>query len=434
MIPRSINKREHSSLADDWVIENGVQQTHSTAKEKDAICDSGNESDPEYEACSTFEREQQYLIESINKLCYNNGPKILENESTTNLEYIYRAPESLNQDLTSYFIDVNEKGATPKVHICAYHINNIHKHPFLEYFLFKTNKKEEQFLFPTFEYESTMNVVTKSLTVMEVLCLTYYKNTEYKYKGFFGDNNNLYLFFDCSNLKLDSYNMGRDNDLWLVTIDEIINQESVCNFKIHKSVVDFFRLNSSFLFLTDLSGNQIEIPTVVYSGCSRKKLDFVANFGALREDGYELMGKYYYFTNYQNAIKKFGWLNDEVGCGGLVRYALFLGKMKVPLNQQGDAIDESDATKYMLMHNDENSADYKKIKMMLRVSDRDGAWTKNYDSVFLGKFDLDDGTVFNDYPLWVIKEWGQQIVLSSHIIDKTTLDKNWSKGADYFIL
>jgi FkbM family methyltransferase len=137
---------------------------------------------------------------------------------------------------------------------------------------------------------------------------------------------------------------------------------------------------------------------------------------------------------HKNAIKNFGWLNDEVECGGLVRCALFLGKMKVPLNQQGDAIDESDATKYMLMHNDENSADYKKIKMMLRVSDRDGAWTKNYDSVFLGKFDLDDGTVFNDYPLWVIKEWSQQIVLSSHIIDKTTLDKSWSRDSNYFIL
>jgi hypothetical protein len=217
-------------------------------------------------------------------------------------------------------------------------------------------------------------------------------------------------------------------------MDEIINQECVCNFKMDKTVVEFFKTHSSFLFLTDLSGNEIEMPTIVYYGCSRKKLDFVTNFGAFREDGNELMGKYYYFTNYQNSIKKFGWLNNEVECGGLVRCAIFLGKMRVPLNQQGDEIDESDITKYMLMHSDENSVEYKKNKMLLRVSDRDGNWTKNYDSVFLGKFDLDDGTVFNDYPLWVIKEWSQQIVLSSHIIDKTTLDKSWSRDSNYFIL
>jgi hypothetical protein len=71
---------------------------------------------------------------------------------------------------------------------------------------------------------------------------------------------------------------------------------------------------------------------------------------------------------------------------------------------------------------------------MLKISDRDGLWRENYDSVYIGKIELDDGNIIDDYPLWAIKNYDQQIILSSHIVDKKTLDKNWTANGEYYIL
>jgi hypothetical protein len=146
------------------------------------------------------------------------------------------------------------------------------------------------------------------------------------------------------------------------------------------------------------------------------------------------MGNYYYFTDYQNAIKKSGWLNESAGCGGLIRCAIFLGKMKVLRNNPDDNVDESKLTKDYLLNYNECSMEYKNAKLLLRISDRDGLWTENYNSVYLGKMELDDGTIFNDYPLWVVKDYDQQVVLSTHIIDKKSLDAEWRRDSVYFVL
>jgi len=434
MIPRSINKRQPSSIVDEWDVANNGQATLPNG-ESNLNLSSNYESDSETDSESHNFSQEEYdnLRESVSNLCDNNFQQAVE--KTYNLKYIYNGVNELNQNIDEYFLHLNENCKTPIVNICAYHVNNKHKYPFLEYFLFKPTKENgELFKFPTFDYSSNANVITKSISIMQILCLTYYKEAEYIYKGFTGDSDNLYLFFDCSSLNLDSYKMSRNNDLWLVTIDEIINQEKVCNFGIDNKVVDFFRNNINFLYLNDTDGNIIETPTVVYSDCSRKQLEFVSIFGVSTMNEEALMGKYYYFTDYQNAIKNSGWLNESNGCGGLIRCALFLGKMKVPLNQHGDDVDESNVTKDMLLKYDENSGEYKKIKMMMRVSDRDGFWTKDYDSIYLGKIYLDDGCVFEDYPLWVVKDYNQQVVLSSHIIDKKTLDREWNRESIYFIL
>jgi hypothetical protein len=65
--------------------------------------------------------------------------------------------------------------------------------------------------------------------------------------------------------------------------------------------------------------------------------------------------------------------------------------------------------------------------LQMRLNDRGGAWTINYDSVYIGKVELDDGSYFDDYPLWAVKEYEQQIVLSSHLLDKKTIIDEWSR-------
>lgn len=423
MIPRSINKRQSSSIVDEWEV--ARDSAHTSIKEEVEY-----DSEPE----SFSEQEYQYLRESVNSLYEQQNSNIQIED--TKMKYRYDGLSVLKHDLECYFEGVEERGSTPQVHICAYHINQKHKHPFLEYFLFKNTKENGDSLhFPRFEYTNSVNTVTKGLAVIELLSMSYYKSAKYVFNGYTNDDNNLYLFFDCSGLELDGFKMSRMNDLWMVTMDEIINQQKVCNFSIEHEVLEFFYNNVDLIFLKDCETGEIyENPTVLYAGCSRKELEFTTTFGVSSSGNDALMGNYYYFTDYKNAVKKAGWLNEPMGCGGLIRCAVFLGKMKVLLNNQDDNVDESKLTQEMLLSNDENSGEHKNIKLLMRVSDRDGLWTENYDSVYLGKLDLDDGSVFNESPLWVVKSYEQQVVLSSQIIDKKTLDSEWNKDSEYFVL
>jgi hypothetical protein len=423
MIPRSINKRPSPSIVDEWEVANSKDLK---LVEEELECDSDQD--------SFSEQEYQYLRESVNTL-YEEQNNNVEIEEDVGLKYRYDGLSVLKQDLECYFEGIEEIGATPQVHICAYHINEKHKHPFLEYFLFKnTKEKGDSLHFPRFEYTNSVNVVTKGLAVIELLSLSYYKSAKYVFNGYTNDANNLYLFFDCSGLELDGFKMSRMNDLWMVTMDEIINNRKVCNFSIENEVLEFFYNNMDLLFLKDTTGQIYENPTVLYAGSSRKELDFKTTFGISSSGNGSLMGNYYYFTDYQNAVKNAGWLNESMGCGGLIRCAIFLGKMKVLLNNPDDNVDESNFTKEILLTNNENSVEYKNVRLLMRISDRDGMWTENYDSVYLGKMDLDDGSVFNEYPLWVVKSYEQQVVLSSHIIDKKTLDDEWRRDSEYFVL
>jgi hypothetical protein len=56
----------------------------------------------------------------------------------------------------------------------------------------------------------------------------------------------------------------------------------------------------------------------------------------------------------------------------------------------------------------------------MRISDHDGRWAENYDSVYLGPVELDDETYFH-CNLLAVKNYDQQIPLSYHYVDKNML-------------
>jgi hypothetical protein len=81
-----------------------------------------------------------------------------------------------------------------------------------------------------------------------------------------------------------------------------------------------------------------------------------------------------------------------------------------------------------------NHTEYQKIKMLMRVSDRDGIWTKEYNSVFVGNIELDDGSLFENYPLTVVKEYENHMVYTSHIVDASKLGDKWSREQEFATL
>ena len=72
--------------------------------------------------------------------------------------------------------------------------------------------------------------------------------------------------------------------------------------------------------------------------------------------------------------------------------------------------------------------------LTMKISDHDGKWSEYYDSVFLGKIELDNGFYFKNAPIIVLKDYHQQIPLSYHYIDKKSLSATFNANDVYFVL
>jgi len=261
-----------------------------------------------------------------------------------------------------------------------------------------------------------------------------------EFKGIFFEDSKVYAFVDLTKLEIIVDEVNRNSTFWLVLLDEIINRKKVCDIDINNEVVDFFLKNSDFIYFKNSNKEQIEIPIVAYVGTHDKMLRFRYIFGNVVSDCNDaLLGSGYYFTNFLNSIRQGGWsrdYNDEFKYGenltadngkyikgGIIRYAVFLGNNLIKQNYPSDDIDESEIKKEKLTNTDDNVYE----KMTLRLSDHDGLWKQNYDSVYLGKLELDNGTYLKNCPLYVIKDYHNHASLSYHYIDKTTLGSKFDE-------
>jgi len=330
-----------------------------------------------------------------------------------NCSYTYNCVENLEINLNHFYLNNNY---IENINICSYHINVEGSAPFLQYFLYK-NSEDTDFSFPSFPYSDNLDIMMKSLTILEVLYMSYYKNSSYSYKGYKIYKNNLYMFFDCSKMNVSSVILNKNNDLWLVLIDEIVNKRQVCQYGIKKDVTDYFIKNPEFLYLINNDTDIFyETPTVVYSLCKEKQLYFCSIFGISPEmNEMNLFGNYYYFTDFDTIVR------GKTEESGLIRLAIFLKNTMVKMNLSDDLVDTSEITSQLLekYYDVEKKETFNNLKMTLRISDRAGEWTKKYDSIYVGEIELDDGKYFEKAPLWVIKDYSQQLVLSSHLLDKT---------------
>lgn len=378
----------------------------------------------EYNDDDYFEKEYKELQEKMEEIFtmneeYNNL-EYSENYYKENF-YSYDTNNILLYDLKDYL----EKNPFPeKFHICPYQVNNSGFKPFLQFFLRKYPENHETYsnkiTFLSFEglktYDSVLNKCYKAL---EVIFLSYMKVSYYNYKGFIEFNNEIYLFYDCTNSKIGTHRIDKMNDLWLVLMDEIINTRKICNYTIDPLVSNLFLQNPDLIYLTDSKRVKYEIPVSVYTGRHDSKIDFVSVFGVSRNDNeYDaLLGQYFYFTDYETAINMIE--NNPSKKNGVIRFALFMGHTKVPMNLPNDCPDLSEKTQKLLLNDITTTTDaYKRVRSSLKISDRDGKWTEDYDSVYIGKLILD-----NDYesesingPYWVSKEYEQQTPLTYHII------------------
>jgi hypothetical protein len=376
-----------------------------------------------------------------------------ESNSETNMEYQYNPEEPIYYNLKAKDILLLglPRGCIyyDNVYISAYTVNTDGECPFIRYLL--TNSKLDPKLkfprVPLFSNLNTSNLINYTqVCLFGLLMLEEYElfSAATNFTGFYESNNNLYMFFDITKLNLRLDDVYKSSHLWLALMDEIVNHKCLCDIKMDPALVNLFLCNQDLCFLVDANNENYEIPVICYTGKPINKLNFTFIFGEPKCDKTSILGPFYYFTDFHNAIKDGVWSenrtpeyksttlltdgkNGSYTEGGIIRFAVFPGNTKYIENKPDDPNDESD-TKYHRLQ-DEN-LDQNMERLTMRISDHDGNWAQNYDSVYLGSIELDNGT-FIDKPYLVVKKYKQQISLSYHLIDKKTIDADMK---DYSIL
>ena len=282
-----------------------------------------------------------------------------------------------------------------------YQINRTGKYPFLQYFLLKYNtnleeqednldleqqikqqKREDYVSFLKFNLMTFMDVLETCAAALDILFLSFGEiDSKYEYKGHLLYEGEYYMFFDCSAYQILTHNLNKQNDIWLTLVDEIINYQMVCQFKIDNKVNHFFLNHQEYIKLEQQDSTPIiyyESPIVAYAGCTSKKRDFISTFGQLPDTNDGL----YYFTQFNDV-----YIDNASKRSGIIRFAIFPGNMQV-------FIDKTENRNILATEEDEEETE---------LTD----WTI-YDSVYLDK-------------TWALKNYDQQIILTSHLRENDKL-------------
>jgi hypothetical protein len=371
----------------------------------------------------------EVLDNEVYEVLDNEVYEVLDNEEYTPIKskyYNYKAKE----DLLLYFD--NDISSFDNIYISSYKVNNASLQPFLNFLLTKTNTREElQFpevhIFKHFELSELINY--SKIVLFGLLNLTqlehFIKFTIFN--GFYIFENNLYLFFDITSCEIKINDTYSNNTSWFSIVDEIVNHKKICNLTIQENVSDLFISNDKFCFLVDENDNSYEIPIVGFTGTLKEQINFKYAFGESPQNKNAILGPYFYFTNFTNSFK-----NQNLGIQQMnntnntnkandciIRFALFTGKVKYIENNLNDPNDESQIKKQRL---EDETIDQNFERLTIRISDHDGLWSTNFNSVYLGHVELDNGVYLENTPIFVIKEYEQHIPLSYHYVNKKTIE------------
>lgn len=309
-----------------------------------------------------------------------------------------------------------------KINICTYKINNSQNNNFLEYLLYVDNDNNLLY-FPRFTYD--VEELTKQKTVKSFIDIGEDKlydifksidNLKIIFNGYLIYNNEVFVFYKLvGNFYFINDKITKKSTFIFTTIHEIVNERKCLNFNILKMITKFFIDNPILIYLKDSNNNNIENPIVTYYGCEKTLVDFITLIGVKKQSNHEIFGPYYYFLTYEDVIRYAGWssnfkqvkINNKIYTvnkygkyknGSIIRFALFLGNISVKLNLKNDIQDMSlftyqlqkDSSLHHTIGNTSNNNLFKTNK----ISDRDGIWTKEFNSIYTSKNNLINNYIF----------------------------------------
>lgn len=351
------------------------------------------------------------------------------------LQYIY------NTGLNTNFDDLNTIKLNEKVFICPYRINTFGLKPFLEFCFYKYPDNIKDFanvlVFPNIKYTQKKSVIQEGSDLVKYL----FKNDSTPQFFIRNRPNETYVFYEITDFEHAIRQSTKKTQWWWAMVSEIVNYKKIMNFDIHHKIYDLFIKNPSLIYLKDFEGNIIEIPEVGFHGTYYNLMDLITSYGLRPSTLYSMMGPYYYFGTFRKAVRYAGWTStykervvdgvqiaDDSGLynrGGIIRFALFLGDMKVNMNHPNDEDDYSDLVKQRIRENP-RIKEYEELT--IKIHDHNGKWAEKYDSIYVGKAQLENGGLFMKNPEFVVKHLDQQLILTTHELDKKTLQKDKRTG------
>ena len=352
------------------------------------------------------------------------------------MKYMYNIEKILNNDLSNVKIKKNDK-----IFICIYEvlfkINSTEENPFLQFLMYKYNKKfkmEADITFPFMLYNSG-NIL--NMTKKYIKNILHYIPT---YKGYLYFEGELHLFFGIENKNFVFKKLQSNNKYWWVLIDEICNQKKILNYKIHESVSKLFLSNPELIYLYDKLGNTYEIPIIGYKGDHNEVIPYIATFGQ-RRSSRSRFGPFYTFGTFIWAIRYAGWsrnyqkhifqnkeISDENGKykkSGIIRFALFLDDL-----EKSHVIMKTNKEYFLplIMHYD-NKEDKTKTELenwSKYIAQNTGKWSMIFKSLTIPviKFKNNSG-YFNTNTEYILSDHKKKIPLSIHEIDNSSLKSVW---------
>lgn len=340
--------------------------------------------------------------------------KIDSNEiiSKTKQDHYNYPIENLSKDFSKV-----KKGML--VHICLYSVTLSEYKPFIQYLLYKHETSDNLLSFPFFTFkgvdlENECHKKIKGIT-----------DEDFKIRGMVSQKNDIYVIASLPENSCSLQHLTKKSNWWFALLHEIINEGNILYFPIHQSVGDLFYHNPDLLYILDENNVPYEAPMGLYNGQHADKTNFIATLGISKYSPLASMGPYYYFATYDLACKFGSWsynfkplilddillTDNDFGRykkGGIVRFAIFTGKVLVLLNRDWDPKDKSQ----LASHRDE------KEKKLLRV---DGSWTKSYDSTCVSEITYSNGSKNQNGAKYCVKNFYQQLPLSYHFLDKNSV-------------
>ena len=345
-----------------------------------------------------------------------------DTDEDTIVETYIHAVDKLKKDIP--------KKKYSKIKACVYKINIHELHPFIMFLLYKYDRQRLDFV----DIENNEgNVVDYVLSKFRKL-FENEKDVKIEYKGFIEYGDELMICIKYS-IKKEHLTEGKnDSKYWWALTSEIINNKSILNFDISKTATKFLLENTQICLLYNSDGYTYETPEVGYYGNYYKKIVSVASLGLSRETTSASFGPFYYFSDFNRAMRYAFWTSDfksqKIGDefitiddkgrykkGGIVRFALFAGKTKMLLGRKNDMPDDSSISQ-------ELADKHVFVKNMLTLRDSGAKWIKEFDSIRIGyhakyKFDKDQNV--NIKPMVVLKDYQQQYPLEFYFVDTSQI-------------
>ncbi len=270
------------------------------------------------------------------------------------------------------------------LHLCIFYANTTLEIPFIEYLLYKYSdgSLKDRMVIPFIEYNKQHSLENQLRMFFSKVFNESIEGQQIEIKGLLGDN---CLFIDISHF-LQNYKetiglLKKRNDCWwFATFYEMINTKTMYDIPIDATVSSLF-LDNPLLTKVTYKSNLVENPIVVYNGYTYNRCLYVSLFGKNKSFSNAYYGLYYYFSDF-NGAKEYA-LDTKENKLGIIRSILFTKKVKTIINSPTDAKADLSTLEKITK---------KQQELYSRIYSPYGDWGKKYDTIFIYKPVLEDGT------------------------------------------